>query len=132
MSTQQPHTWNLTDTQAAVIQLGARYCAYVDATELANIVGLFAADGAITVNGVAHRGRNELTEFFSKAAHGIHLSGVPFVTEVDEDHVESIQNFLFVADGDSVLKRGTYRDRLLRDGHEFVFEHRQVDMHPTG
>jgi hypothetical protein len=131
MSDTMGSTPNLPGLQAAVIDLGARYCAYVDAVDLPNIVTLFAADGAITVNGTSHRGPDALKAFFGNAPRGIHLSGLPFVTLLDMNHLESVQNFLFVADADSVVKRGTYRDHISVIGHDVVFDERLVDSHPT-
>ncbi|HWH96922.1 MAG TPA: nuclear transport factor 2 family protein [Pseudolysinimonas sp.] len=117
--------------QAVAIDLGARYCAAVDAGDTEAVVALFAPDGVLTVRGVERRGPEALATFFEKAVRGIHVAGLPAVRRVADDELESVGNFLFVADGLGAVTRGTYLDRI-RYTDASVFLARTIDIHPSG
>lgn len=118
--------------QAAVIRLGARYCAYVDSGDFDALVGLFDPEAVFRVRDRSVQGSEALETFFRKAVRGIHLAGLPFVTDSGTDEVQSVQNFLFVPDGESTVTRGSYIDRIRRDAGSYTFVERIVEMHPSG
>ena len=132
MATTTGNAFDTAETQAAVIRLGARYCAYVDTGDFDALVGLFGADAVFRVRDQTIQGSEALEAFFRKAVRGIHLAGLPFVSESADDEVQSVQNFLFVPDGDSTVTRGSYVDRIHRESGGYTFLERTVDMHPSG
>jgi len=120
------------DAQAAVIRLGARYCAYVDTGDFDALVSLFDSEAVFRLGDRTVQGSEALGAFFRAAVRGIHLAGLPFVTEVAPGEIQSVQNFLFVPDGSSNVTRGSYVDRIRSDADECAFVERTVEMHPSG
>lgn len=119
------------DAQAAVIGLGARYCAYIDGGDWESLISLFAPDAVFRIGERSVHGAVDLEDFFRKAVRGIHLAGLPFVTSPSASVFQSVQNFLFVADGNSTVTRGRYIDRIHQSQNEFVFAERIVELHPS-
>ncbi|MGH9026207.1 MAG: nuclear transport factor 2 family protein [Acidimicrobiia bacterium] len=127
--------WEL-EAREMVRNTVAAYAHAVDSGRFGEFLDLFAEDGVLEVAGEGtHKGRNAIHDFVT----GVNVdlasaSDVPFIRhftanlhiEVDGPDVARARCYFLVVTGRGVDHWGRYRDRLVRQGDQFLFSHRRV------
>lgn len=121
------------EDRAAIAELRARYCAYLDAHDWDALVELFTVDGEFHGMGAA-RGRDELRAFYARITEESfdafwHFSSNETV-ELDGDRAtgETYLNQPSVIDGVAYACAGRYRDELVRQAGRWLFARRRVSF----
>ena len=128
-------TWEL-EARERIRETIAAYAHHVDGGRFDELVGLFAPDGTLEVEGEpAHRGREAIRRFVTGTGRDLAAdTGAPRIRhhvtnvsiEIDgPDRARARSYFLAVTDR-GVDHWGRYRDELGRDGEAWRFVHRRV------
>ncbi len=116
-------------TSGSVQQLLGEYCLTMDSGAFDEWVRLFAADGRMVMGAREIAGHEALLRFATTAPRGIHLSGLPVITVIDETTVHSACPWTFVELATGVQAVGYYHDDLVRSPGRYLFHTRRVEMH---
>jgi 3-phenylpropionate/cinnamic acid dioxygenase small subunit len=127
--------WEL-EARERIRETIAAYAHHVDGGRFDELVGLFALDGTLEVEGEpAHRGREAIRGFVTGTGRDLAAdTGAPRIRhhvtnvsiEIDgPDRARARSYFLAVTDR-GVDHWGRYRDELGRDGEAWRFVHRRV------
>jgi hypothetical protein len=116
------------ETLSSVCRLLGEYCVMLDGGQFEDWTGLFTADGRLEMKRHAVVGHDALLQFAQEAPRGIHLCGVPVVSETS-DAVSSTcpWNFVDLASGTQVV--GYYHDDIVWSDGRHRFRSRRIEMH---
>jgi len=114
----------VTDDQAAIRQLIARYALALDAGDIEGCVRLFTEDAEFVVYGRSFAGREGIGGMFRDAPRGLHLTGVCNV-DVRGNTASARSQVLFVRAGDLHLRPALYDDELIRVDGRWLFQRRR-------
>lgn len=102
------------DDDAAIRNLLARYCLYLDLEDVDGWVGLFTPDAFYQVYGHTFEGHDGLRRMLSGAPGGLHLGGPPLIEALDDDHATAMQNLLFIDSRSGEQRAAVYTDEIVR------------------
>lgn len=102
-----------TDDHAAIRNLLAQYCLWLDLDDADGWVGLFTEDAVYEVYGRQFVGHEGLRAMVTAAPGGFHLGG-PVVIDVDGDRARTLRNLLFVDRTSGEHRHAVYEDDLVR------------------
>ena len=117
-------TAELLDKQA-IRELLDEYCLRLEVNAFDEWLDLFTDDAIYEVYRKVLKGREEIAALLSKAPHGVHLGGALRI-ELDGDTAETIQNYVFIGDDDSVSNNGWYFRKVVRTAAGWRIAHTRV------
>ena len=104
---------NLVDDHAAIRDLLARYCIYLDLDDVEAWVALFTPEAVYQVYGREFVGHEGLRAMATAAPGGFHHGGPP-VIDVDGDRATTMRNLLFIERSSSKFRQAVYDEDLVR------------------
>ena len=109
-------TPSFADDDAQIRNLLARYCLLLDLDDIEGWVALFTPNATYEVYGRTFGGHDGLRRMLSGAPSGLHLGGPPVVELVDDNHVRTQRNLLFIDRATGESRSAVYDDDLVRTG----------------
>ena len=113
---------------AEVLDLIAASGRLLDTGEFEAWSRLWTVDGQFRVFGQVMTGQAELQAFGELSPKGVHVAGLPGITEQDGE-VRATTSFVFVNSQDPVPSAGYYRDTFVRVDGRLLFSVRAVRVH---
>ena len=104
----------MSDDDAAIRNLLARYCLTLDMDDVEGWVGLFTEDGVFTVYGRDFRGHDGLRRMAAAAPGGLHLGGQVAIEHRDSAHAHARHNLLFIERTAGEMRSAVYDHDLVR------------------
>lgn len=116
------------EIHVSVCDLLGEYCLRLDAGRYEEWTDLFLADARLEMKRQSVVGHDQLLDFARHAPRGIHLCGVPVITETADGIASSCPwNFVDLDTGTQVV--GYYRDDIVFAEGRHRFRARRIDMH---
>lgn len=117
------------DRTAEVIKLLASYSAHMDNHKAADWVDLFSKTGKIDMVGMGYTatGPEELAGFIAQGQGGVHLTGLPLITD-DDGVLRATSPFTYVNTPKNVVMTGYYRDELVDEDGSLRFAVREIEI----
>jgi hypothetical protein len=118
------------DRTAEVIKLLASYGTDMDHRNAASWLDLFATDKPqLEMVSIAYTatGREELAAFHARGGGGVHLTGLPVITDNDGQLV-SVSPFIYVDATTNATMTGYYRDEFVEEHGGLRFAARRITI----
>lgn len=111
----------------AVREVLDEYCLRMEINSFDEWLDLFTEDAVYEVFRKELKGHDEIRAMLSLAPHGVHIGGAVRM-EIRGDVAETVQNYAFFGDDDSLTNNGWYYRRLVRSGESWKISHMRVKM----
>jgi SnoaL-like domain len=115
------------DRTAEIIALLASYSVYMDSKNAPAWLELFSKNGQVEMVGTPYTatGHDELAGFVGAGQGGVHLTGLPLITEAD-GVLSSITSFSYNNTGQGKVMTGYYNDEYVEEDGALRFAKREV------
>lgn len=125
------------NARAAIRHLQAIYNMSGDRGKIGELIAVFTKDGVLEVPGAQFAGRQAIFDFLSRvsdgAVEGVDLSGSRHhltTSRIEfEDRATALGwTYFFVMRRGQVIEEGTYIDRYVKSGEDWLIAHRRVKL----